>query len=56
MSGVAPDGSPVAFYRRLPAMGEPELIHAAIPPAHPCWTWAADPGGSRVPWPTSGTR
>lgn len=23
---VAPDGSPVAFYRRLPAMGEPELI------------------------------
>jgi SAM-dependent methyltransferase len=28
---VAPDGSPVAFYRRLPATGEPELIHAAIP-------------------------
>jgi DNA-binding MarR family transcriptional regulator len=27
---VAPDGSPVAFYRRLPAMGEPELIHVAI--------------------------
>ena len=27
---VAPDGSPVAFYRRLPATGEPELIHAAI--------------------------
>jgi SAM-dependent methyltransferase len=27
---VAPDGSPVAFYRRLPAAGEPELIHAVI--------------------------
>jgi SAM-dependent methyltransferase len=30
MADVAPDGSPVAFYRRLPATGEPELIHAAI--------------------------
>lgn len=29
--GIAPDGSPVAFYRRLPSTGEPELIHAAIP-------------------------
>ena len=29
---VAPDGSPVAFYRRLPATGEPELIHALIQP------------------------
>jgi SAM-dependent methyltransferase len=28
---IAPDGSPVAFYRRIPAMGEPELVHAAIP-------------------------
>jgi SAM-dependent methyltransferase len=28
--GLAPDGSPVAFYRRLPAQGEPELIHAAV--------------------------
>jgi SAM-dependent methyltransferase len=27
---VAPDGSPVAFYRRLPATGEPELVHAAV--------------------------
>ena len=32
MSDIAPDGSPVAFYRRLPAQGEPELIHAVIPP------------------------
>jgi SAM-dependent methyltransferase len=29
---VAPDGSPVAFYARLPAMGEPRLVHDAIPP------------------------
>jgi SAM-dependent methyltransferase len=28
---VAPDGSPVAFYRRLPAMGEPELIAEVLP-------------------------
>ena len=28
---VAPDGSPVAFYRRLPAAGEPELIHGLVP-------------------------
>lgn len=31
MTDVAPDGSPVAFYRRLPALGEPELIAGAIP-------------------------
>jgi SAM-dependent methyltransferase len=31
VTDVAPDGSPVAFYRRVPATGEPELIHAAIP-------------------------
>lgn len=30
MSDVAPDGSPVAFYRRLPAAGEPELVHGVI--------------------------
>ena len=32
MTDVAPDGSPVAFYRRLPATGEPELIHGVIAP------------------------
>lgn len=32
MSGVAPDGSPVDLYARLPTFGEPELIHAAIAP------------------------
>jgi SAM-dependent methyltransferase len=31
MDDVAPDGSPVAFYRRLPPTGEPELVHATIP-------------------------
>ncbi len=31
MSGVAPDGSPVLLYARLPALGEPELIHDAVP-------------------------
>ncbi|HET9435378.1 MAG TPA: DUF1232 domain-containing protein [Candidatus Limnocylindrales bacterium] len=31
MTDVAPDGSPVAFYRRVPAIGEPELIHASVP-------------------------
>ena len=32
-TGVAPDGSPVEVYRNLPTRGEPEIIHAAIPPA-----------------------
>lgn len=29
---TAPDGSPVAFYRRLPPTGEPETIAAIVPP------------------------
>ncbi len=33
LTGVAPDGSPVEVYRLLPAMGEPELIHGAVPAA-----------------------
>lgn len=28
---IAPDGSPVELYARLPTFGEPELVHAAIP-------------------------
>lgn len=28
----APDGSPIPLYARLPALGEPELIHGAAPP------------------------
>jgi SAM-dependent methyltransferase len=29
---TAPDGSPVAFYRRLPPSGEPELVAGIVPP------------------------
>jgi SAM-dependent methyltransferase len=31
MTEIAPDGSPPAFYRRLPPDGEPELIDALVP-------------------------
>lgn len=27
----APDGSPIALYATLPALGEPELVHGAVP-------------------------
>jgi SAM-dependent methyltransferase len=30
-SDVAPDGSPVEVYRRLPPLGEPELVSAVLP-------------------------
>jgi SAM-dependent methyltransferase len=30
-NAYAPDGSPIPLYERLPALGEPELIHAAVP-------------------------
>jgi SAM-dependent methyltransferase len=32
MSATAPDGSPVGLYATLEPLGEPELIHAAVPP------------------------
>jgi SAM-dependent methyltransferase len=32
MTDVAPDGNPVAFYRRIPPAGEPELIHGLVRP------------------------
>ncbi len=41
---VAPDGSPVAFYRRLPAQGEPELIHAVIGPGTSVLDLGCGPG------------
>jgi SAM-dependent methyltransferase len=41
---VAPDGSPVAFYRRLPAAGEPELIHAVIAPGASVLDLGCGPG------------
>ena len=31
MSASAPDGSPVGLYAALPPLGEPELIHEAVP-------------------------
>ncbi len=31
MTEIAPDGSPVLLYSRLPALGEPKLIHEAVP-------------------------
>ncbi len=31
VTDIAPDGSPVLLYSRLPALGEPELIHEAVP-------------------------
>lgn len=31
MTDVAPDGSPVLLYARLPSLGEAELIHEAVP-------------------------
>ena len=33
MDAIAPDGSPVGLYLALAPLGEPELIHAAVPPA-----------------------
>jgi len=30
MSDVAPDGSPIEMYTRMPTFGEPEIVHAAI--------------------------
>ena len=32
MSRTADDGSPVDLYARMPAFGEPEIVHAVIPP------------------------
>lgn len=44
MTDVAPDGSPVAFYRRLPATGEPELIHDLIAPGASVLDLGCGPG------------
>jgi SAM-dependent methyltransferase len=44
VTDVAPDGSPVAFYRRLPATGEPELIHALLPAAASILDLGCGPG------------
>lgn len=44
MTDVAPDGSPVEFYRRLPSSGEPELIHAIVPPGASILDLGCGPG------------
>ena len=41
---VAPDGSPVAFYLRLPAMGEAELVHAVVGPGASILDLGCGPG------------
>jgi SAM-dependent methyltransferase len=46
---VAPDGSPVGFYRRLPATGEPALIHAAIGPGTSVLDLGCGPGRIAAP-------
>jgi SAM-dependent methyltransferase len=57
--GLAPDGSPIAFYRRLPATGEPDLIHAAIPAGASILDLGCGPGRlagplARLGHPTTG--
>jgi SAM-dependent methyltransferase len=44
MSELAPDGSPVEFYLRVPAMGEPELIHDTIAPGASVLDLGCGPG------------
>jgi SAM-dependent methyltransferase len=46
---TAPDGSPVALYALLPADGEPELIHAAVPPG--CAVLELGCGAGRITHP-----
>lgn len=53
---VAPDGSPVAFYRRLPAVGEPELIRAAIAPGASVLDLGCGPGRIAAPLVALGHR
>jgi SAM-dependent methyltransferase len=44
VTDIAPDGSPVAFYRRLPTTGEPELIHRLIRPGAAVLDLGCGPG------------
>jgi SAM-dependent methyltransferase len=43
-SDIAPDGSPVAFYRRIPESGEAELIHSVIAPGASVLDLGCGPG------------
>ena len=53
---LAPDGSPVAFYRRLPATGEPELIHGVIGPGTSVLDLGCGPGRIAGPLAALGHR
>jgi SAM-dependent methyltransferase len=53
---VTPDGSPVAFYRRLPALGEPELIHALVVPGATILDLGCGPGRIAGPLAALGHR
>jgi SAM-dependent methyltransferase len=53
---VAPDGSPVAFYARLPATGEPELIHALLRPGASVLDLGCGPGRIAAPLAALGHR
>lgn len=52
MDDVAPDGSPLAFYTRLPASGEPELIHGLAHPGATILDIGCGPG--RIAGPLAG--
>jgi SAM-dependent methyltransferase len=56
MTDIAPDGSPVAFYRRLPATGEAELIHGHLPPGATILDLGCGPGRIAVPLAALGHR
>jgi SAM-dependent methyltransferase len=53
---IAPDGSPLAFYRRLPAEGEPELIHALVRPGATILDLGCGPGRIAGPLAALGHR
>ena len=53
---VAPDGSPVAFYARLPATGEPELVHALLRPGASVLDLGCGPGRIAGPLAALGHR
>ncbi len=56
MFDLSPDGSPVAFYRRLPATGEPELIHEVIGPGTSVLDLGCGPGRIAGPLAALGHR
>lgn len=56
MTDIAPDGSPLAFYRRLPATGEPELIDATIGPGATVLDLGCGPGRIAGPLAALGHR